>query len=72
IILQSSTICTHSERETAGLQREFVHQLFLVNRYTVDWSTASADELLSAMETSVYDAVPLIQVVRRCIGSQTG
>ena len=50
---------------------EFVRQLFLVNGYAVDWSAVSVDELLSAMEASVYDTAPLIQVLRKCVSRQT-
>jgi cell filamentation protein len=62
----------HPFREGNGrATREFVRQFLLVNGYNVDWSAVSVDELLSAMEASVYDTAPLIQVLRKCVSRQT-
>lgn len=62
----------HPFREGNGrATREFVRQLLLVNGYAVDWSAVRVDELLSAMEASVFDAAPLIQALRKCVSRQT-
>lgn len=62
----------HPFREGNGrATREFVRQLLLVNGYIVDWSAVSVDQLLSAMEASVYDTDPLIQLLRMCVSSPT-
>ena len=58
----------HPFREGNGrATREFVRQLLLVNGYDVDWSAVSIDELLGAMEASVFDIVPLVQVLEACV-----
>jgi len=62
----------HPFREGNGrATREFVRQLLLVNGYTVEWSAVSVNELLSAMEASVYDTASLIQVLRKYVSRQT-
>lgn len=58
----------HPFREGNGrATREFIRQLLLVNDYTVDWSAVSVDELLHAMEASVFNVSPLICVLKICI-----
>ena len=58
----------HPFREGNGrATREFVRQLLLVNGYTVDWSAVRTDELLQAMEASVFDTEPLIQALKKCV-----
>jgi cell filamentation protein len=62
----------HPFREGNGrATREIIRQLLLVNGYVVDWSAVSVDELLSAMEASVFDTAPLIQTLRMCVSKQT-
>jgi cell filamentation protein len=58
----------HPFREGNGrATREFIRQLLLRDGYTVDWSAVSAEELLSAMEASVYETEPLIRVLQKCV-----
>ena len=50
----------HPFREGNGRStREFMRQLYALNGYTVDWAAVSTDELLEAMEASVYDTAQL-------------
>lgn len=61
----------HPFREGNGrATREFIRQLLLVNGYAVDWSVVGTDELLSAMEASVYETEPLVQVLNECVCQQ--
>lgn len=58
----------HPFREGNGRStREFIRQLLLLNGYTIDWSNVSVDRLLQAMEASVFDTAPLIQVLQICV-----
>lgn len=58
----------HPFREGNGRAiREFIRQLLLVNGYSVDWSAVRVDALLSAMEASVYNITPLIQILEECV-----
>lgn len=62
----------HPFREGNGRAiREFVRQLLLVNGYAVDWSAVSVDKLLSAMEASVFDTAPLVEIMRKCVSRQS-
>ena len=51
--------------------REFMRQLYALNGYTVDWAAVSTDELLEAMEASVYDTAQLKAILRLCLTENT-
>ena len=62
----------HPFREGNGRStREFMRQLYALNGYTVDWAAVSTDELLEAMEASVYDTAQLKAVLRLCLTENT-
>lgn len=62
----------HPFREGNGrCTREFMRQLYALNGYTVDWAAVSTDELLEAMEASVYDSAQLNTVLRVCLSEDT-
>lgn len=62
----------HPFREGNGrCTREFMRQLYALNGYTVDWAAVSTDELLEAMEASVYDTAQLNAVLRVCLSENT-
>ena len=61
----------HPFREGNGRAvREFMRLLFLKNGYAVSWAAVSADELLNAMELSVYDTGQLVEVLRKILIKQ--
>ena len=41
--------------------------LFLKNSYEVDWAAVSVEDLLDAMEWSVYDTEKLQDILRKCL-----
>ena len=58
----------HPFREGNGrTTREFMRLLFLKNGYEVDWSAVSAEDLLDAMELSVYDTRKLQDILQKCL-----
>ena len=58
----------HPFREGNGRStREFMRILFLQSGYEVDWSAVSVDDLLYAMELSVYDTSKLESILRECL-----
>ena len=58
----------HPFREGNGRAiREFMRLLFLKNGYEVDWAAVPAEELLAAMEESVYNTARLQEVLRVCL-----
>ena len=58
----------HPFREGNGrATREFMRLLFLKNGYEVDWAAAPAEDLLDAMEWSVYDTEKLQDILRKCL-----
>lgn len=58
----------HPFREGNGrATREFMRQLFALNGYSVNWSAVSVDDLLHAMELSVYDTEELENALRFCL-----
>lgn len=58
----------HPFREGNGRStREFMRQLYALNGYVVNWAATSTEELLDAMEASVYDTARLKAVLRVCI-----
>ena len=58
----------HPFREGNGrAAREFMRLLFLKNGYEVDWAAVPAEELLTAMELSVYDTGELQLVLQQCL-----
>lgn len=62
----------HPFREGNGRStREFMRQLYTLNGYTVDWAAVSTDELLEAMEASVYDTAQLKAILRLCLTENT-
>lgn len=62
----------HPFREGNGRStREFMRQLYALNGYTVDWAAVSTDELLEAMEASVYDTAQLKAILRLCLTENT-
>ncbi len=62
----------HPFREGNGRStREFMRQLYALNGYTVDWAAVSTDELLEAMEASVYDTAQLKAVLQLCLTENT-
>lgn len=62
----------HPFREGNGRStREFMRQLYALNGYTVDWAAVSTDELLEAMEASVYDTAQLKAILRLCLTEDT-
>ena len=62
----------HPFREGNGRStREFMRQLYALNGYTVDWAAVSTDELLEALEASVYDTAQLKAVLRLCLTENT-
>lgn len=62
----------HPFREGNGRStREFMRQLYALNGYTVNWAAVSTDELLEAMEASVYDTAQLKAILRLCLTENT-
>lgn len=58
----------HPFREGNGrTTREFMRLLFAENGYEVDWAKVSADQLLAAMEASVFDTTELKRVLQKCL-----
>lgn len=58
----------HPFREGNGrATREFMRQLFAHNGYAVNWAAVPAEELLAAMEASVYDTNDLKRVLSLCL-----
>lgn len=58
----------HPFREGNGRStREFMRQLFLHSGYEVDWAAVPTDELLTAMEASVFDTTELKRVLAVCL-----
>ena len=58
----------HPFREGNGRSsREFMRQLYALNGYMVNWAAVPADELLRAMEISVYDTAQLKAVLQTCL-----
>ena len=58
----------HPFREGNGrTTREFMRLLFLKNGYEVDWSAVPAEDLLDAMELSVYDTRKLQDILQKCL-----
>lgn len=58
----------HPFREGNGrATREFMRQLFDLNGYEVNWAAVPTEELLVAMEASVFDAAELKRVLHRCL-----
>lgn len=58
----------HPFREGNGrATREFMRQLYDLNGYEVDWAAVSTEELLAAMEASVFDITELIKVLCKCL-----
>lgn len=63
----------HPFREGNGrATREFMRQLYALNGYEVNWASVTTDELLSAMEASVFDATELKAVLRKCLQHHNG
>ncbi len=61
----------HPFREGNGrATREFMRQLFDHNGFDVSWDAVSTEELLEAMEASVFDAGPLGRVLARCLSEK--
>lgn len=58
----------HPFREGNGRStREFMRLLFLSCGYSVDWTAVPVQELLDAMELSVYDTTALQRILRDCL-----
>lgn len=58
----------HPFREGNGRAiREFMRQLYALNGYDVDWTAISTDELLAAMEESVFDTDHLEAALGKCL-----
>ncbi len=58
----------HPFREGNGrATREFMRQLYLLNEYEINWSAVPTEELLAAMEESVFDTTELIAVLSVCL-----
>jgi len=58
----------HPFREGNGrATREFMRQLFDYNGYDVKWNAVSTDDLLMAMEASVFDTAMLKNVLATCL-----
>lgn len=58
----------HPFREGNGrATREFMRQLFDYNGYDVKWNAVSTDDLLSAMEESVFDTAMLKSILASCL-----
>ena len=58
----------HPFREGNGRSiREFMRLLYLKNGCEIDWCSVSAEQLLHAMELSVYDTAELENILRLCI-----
>ena len=58
----------HPFREGNGrATREFMRLLFLKNGYEVDWAAVPAEDLLDAMELSVYDTRKLQDILQKCL-----
>ncbi len=63
----------HPFREGNGrATREFMRQLFAHNGYEVNWAAVSTNELLAAMESSVYDTNDLKHVLLLCLRKCSG
>lgn len=60
----------HPFREGNGrATREFMRYLFMKSGYGVNWSLVEKDDLLDAMELSVYEPDALIPLLSQCIYS---
>ena len=58
----------HPFREGNGhATREFMRQLFDYSKYRVSWDAVSTEQLLLAMEASVYDTSELKDVLMLCL-----
>ncbi len=58
----------HPFREGNGrATREFMRQLFDYNAYRVAWNAVETEQLLTAMEESVFDTAKLKSVLRLCL-----
>lgn len=58
----------HPFREGNGrATREFMRQLFALNGYSVNWSAIPVDDLLHAMELSIYDTAELENALSLCL-----
>lgn len=58
----------HPFREGNGrATREFMRQLFDYNGYDVKWNAVSTDDLLMAMEESVFDTAMLKSILASCL-----
>lgn len=63
----------HPFREGNGrATREFMRLLFLKNGYEVDWAAVPAEDLLDAMELSVYDTRKLQDILQKCLTEKQG
>ncbi|MCQ2558555.1 MAG: Fic family protein [Oscillospiraceae bacterium] len=61
----------HPFREGNGrATREFMRLLFEKNGYVVNWDAVSRDELLTAMEASVFDTRLLEVVLQKCLSEK--
>lgn len=58
----------HPFREGNGrATREFMRQLYALNGYEVNWGTVPTEDLLVAMESSVFDTAELKSVLKKCL-----
>ena len=58
----------HPFREGNGrATREFMRQLYDLNGYKVNWAAVPTEELLAAMEASVFDTDTLKKALRMCL-----
>ena len=58
----------HPFREGNGrATREFMRQLYDLNGYEVNWGAAATEDLLSAMERSVFDITALKEILQNCL-----
>lgn len=58
----------HPFREGNGRAiREFMRLLFLRCGYRVDWGAVPAEQMLAAMEVSVYDTAELTELLKICL-----
>lgn len=58
----------HPFREGNGrTTREFMRQLYDLNGYEVDWAAVPTEDLLAAMESSVFNTAELERVLQKCL-----
>ena len=58
----------HPFREGNGrATREFMRQLYDLNGYEINWAVVPTENLLAAMEASVFDTVELETFLRKCL-----